>query len=90
MRWMNAPQPPDAFGGAGVRVRARGGHLERSDLADAGGLPPEGGPKAGKQSFNKAKLIPVGTAASTKKRYTHDQVMAELRGAIAKGAKRKN
>jgi len=40
MRWMNLPQLPGAAGGAG----ARGGHLERSDLAGAGGLPPGGGP----------------------------------------------
>jgi len=38
MHWMNLPQLSSAVGGAGVRVRARGGHLERSDLTDAGGL----------------------------------------------------
>jgi len=59
MHWMNLPQLPGAVGGAG----ARGGHLERSDLTDAGGCSPDGGPKAGKQCFNKAKLIPVAAIA---------------------------
>ena len=50
---MNPPQLPGAAGGAD----ARGGHLERSDLTDAGAYAyacsPGGGPKAGNKPSTK-------------------------------------
>ena len=55
MHWMNRSQLPGAGGGAG----ARGGHLERSDLTDAGGLRTRRRAEGQEQCFNKAKLIPV-------------------------------